>query len=260
MKKQPISLEEQKRIRYEILEEVDKYCRENEIKYSLAFGTLLGAIRHKGFIPWDDDLDIMMPLPDMLRFKKGFHSDKIKFYDIDTDSDYRCAFGNLGYISTYRRSGLISRFFGVGVDVYPLIGLPEDITLRESFFAQAETLQCNRMKFLKWQQRFLKILPIYNIPGYSRAIRTYRDFLYNNSVPYEKSTVFYVIAAPLSDRKLMTYDCDLFENLIEVPFETGIFKCIEHYDYFLTKKYGDYMKLPPLEERVEHHGQIYYRK
>ena len=66
--KKPISIEERKVVQLEMLKEINSFCKANNIRYSLAFGTLLGAVRHKGFIPWDDDVDIMMPLPDMLRF------------------------------------------------------------------------------------------------------------------------------------------------------------------------------------------------
>ena len=65
-----ITLEERKQIQLRMLIEIDAFCRKHNIRYSLAYGTLIGAIRHKGFIPWDDDVDIMMPLPDMLRFKE----------------------------------------------------------------------------------------------------------------------------------------------------------------------------------------------
>lgn len=257
---QIISLEEQKKIRFEILSEVDSFCREKGIRYSLAFGTLLGAVRHHGFIPWDDDLDIMMPLPDLKRFKTEFQSDKIKFCDIDTDNNYRCAFPNLGFKATYRKGGMISSFFGVGIDVYPIIGIPEDQNLQNSFFEHAKALQQRREFYLKWQSRVTKYLPIEVIPGYVNAIKSYRDYLYDNSVPYNKAKKFYAIAAPLEIRERTTYKCDIFEKLIDLQFETGNFKCIEKFDYFLTLMYGDYMTLPPVDKRVPHHGQTYYWK
>ena len=72
-----ISFEKQKEIQLEMLKEIDYFCKHNSIRYSLAFGTLLGAIRHKGYIPWDDDVDIMMPYPDLIKLKRLFSSEKI---------------------------------------------------------------------------------------------------------------------------------------------------------------------------------------
>ena len=71
-KKNAITLDERKQIQLEMLIEIDKFCREHNIKYMLAYGTLIGAVRHKGYIPWDDDVDISMPLEDILRFKNEF--------------------------------------------------------------------------------------------------------------------------------------------------------------------------------------------
>ena len=70
-----ITLEQRKQIQLEMLSEIDTFCRTHGIRYMIAFGTLLGAVRHKGYIPWDDDVDISMPIDDMLRFKNEFKSD-----------------------------------------------------------------------------------------------------------------------------------------------------------------------------------------
>ena len=107
---EPLKVSEIKEIQLEMLDEVDSFCRKNSIKYSLAFGTLLGAIRHKGYIPWDDDMDIVMPLPDMLRFKKEFRSKLLKYCDIETEPNYEFSFSRITYTPTYSRKGLCMEF------------------------------------------------------------------------------------------------------------------------------------------------------
>ena len=119
--KQKITLEERKKIQLEMLVEIDKFCREHNIKYMLAFGTLLGAIRHKGYIPWDDDVDISMPLEDMLRFKKEFKSDKLKYCDVDTEPNYAFPFSRIAHKQTYSKCGMIAKSYGVCIDLYPTI-------------------------------------------------------------------------------------------------------------------------------------------
>ena len=123
MKKQAIALDERKKIQLEMLKEIDAFCRTNDIRYSLAFGTLLGAIRHKGFIPWDDDVDIMMPLPDMFKFKRLFYSNNLKYCDVDTENHYDFPFSRIAYKPTYRQRGLIFQSYGVCIDLYPVISI-----------------------------------------------------------------------------------------------------------------------------------------
>ena len=84
-----ISLEDVRKTQLSMLDEVDSFCRENGIRYSLASGTLLGAIRHKGYIPWDDDMDIVMPEPDYLRFAASFRSTWIKCIDVRNDKSFQ---------------------------------------------------------------------------------------------------------------------------------------------------------------------------
>ena len=87
MQKRKIDVDELKRIQLDILKQVDKFCRNNDITYYLAYGSLLGAVRHKGYIPWDDDIDIVMPRPDYERFKDEFNASeknyKVRDYEID---------------------------------------------------------------------------------------------------------------------------------------------------------------------------------
>lgn len=252
-----LSFEEQRQLQLEILNEVDDCCKKYNIRYSLAFGTLLGAIRHKGYIPWDDDLDIMMPYEDMIRLRDNLASRNIFFHDVDTDTTYGNPFGNICSNRTYRVIGR-SKDRGLGIDVYPIVKLPADEYLEEIFFLKAQKLQKRRSQWLKTRLFMLKHFSCTPVLGYKNVMRAYRDHLVSYNMSDSKR--YYIIASPLSSRNAMTYDSDLFEKIIEVEFEGNFYKAIADYDYFLRKTYGDYMELPPEEKRHPIHCQHYYWK
>lgn len=249
-----ITLEEKKQIQLQMLIEIDGFCRKHNIRYSLAYGTLIGAIRHKGFIPWDDDVDIMMPLPDMLRFKEIFRSETMCYCDVDTDKSYKYAFSRIANTQTYNKDGLISTSFGVCIDLYPILGLPRSVKGIEQFFKKAEVELTRRLHIIRLRGLLLKCLPIKTVPGFNKAMRRYRDFLFQ--YPYEKTHYFFSNGGELEMRNV--HDFDLFEELMEVSFEGHCFMAIARYDDFLRHFYGDYMQLPPENERVPYHGGHYY--
>ena len=148
---------EVKQIQLEMLDEIDAFCRQNNIRYSLAFGTLLGAVRHKGYIPWDDDVDIIMPLPDMLRFKKIFQSDKLQYCDIDTTLHYEYHFSRICYKQTFSKRGWASKSYGINIDLYPVVGLPSSIEEVDAFFKSIESKYRHYYdKRLLWKKRIEK--------------------------------------------------------------------------------------------------------
>lgn len=255
--KEPISSEERKNIQLEMLDEVHAFCKENDIRYSLAFGTLLGAIRHKGFIPWDDDVDIMMPLPDLLRFKEVFKSERVQYHDVDTDRFHKFAFSLLSDKQTYCKAGLVCKECGVSIDLYVCIGLPNN---KEDFIEGAKPLFNKRMTAIGRRALIISKLPIKTIPFFSSVQKKYRDYLFNNSIPYNEAKSYYMIAGPLKDWKIMSYDYDLFDNLIDVNFEDRVYRITVHYDHFLSLRYGDYMTPPPPEQQRPAHGGKYYWK
>lgn len=257
--KKELSFEERKSIQLEMLKEIDAFCRGENIKYSLAFGTLLGAIRHKGFIPWDDDVDIMMPLPDMLRFKESFYSKNLKYLDVDIDKTFGFGFSRICDLGSYRRRGLFARTYGICIDLYPMVSIPKNISERDLFFTRAKILQKRRLNYMKWDNRIIKILPIRSIPGFHKSIKDYRDYLLNIE-DYGKSGIYYIVAGPLGLREKMSYDFDLFNQMTDVDFEGYKFKSIAQYDKYLTLRYGDYMQLPPEDQRHPYHGGIFFRK
>ena len=168
---QEITFEERKKVQLEMLIEIDKFCRANNIRYTLAYGTLIGAIRHKGFIPWDDDVDIMMPLPDMLRFKEIFKSKTMCYCDVDTSDKYPYAFSRIADTRTYSKDGMKSTGYGICIDLYPVLGLPKSIDGINNFFNEAGKLLSSRLKVIGLRRKVLQFLPLSNIPLCSKIMK-----------------------------------------------------------------------------------------
>ncbi len=254
MSKRIVTREEQKKLFLQIMDEVDDFCRKNDIRYTLSFGTLLGAVRHNGFIPWDDDMDIDMPYPDMIRFKETFRSKDLKYCDVDTWPNYEFPFSRICYLPTYNKKGLIDEDYGINIDVYPVVGCPEKKEDVDKFFADADVLLRRRKKYMRYRNRLIKLLPIHTIPGFKKAVSTYRDFVLQ--YPYENAKRYFQMGGYLKWYEV--FDYDIFENVIDAEFEGRRFMITAKYDAYLKQTYGDYMTLPPEEKRVPVHGGNYY--
>jgi len=258
MKSRLITFEEQKQIQFEMLQEIDSFCRVNGIRYSLAFGTLLGSIRHQGYIPWDDDIDIMMPLPDLLRFKNSFYSENLKYCDVDTEEYYLFPFSRVAHKNTFKKRGICFKSYGVCIDIYPIISLPSSRLEQNVFFEKAEMLQKKRLFFIRLRSCLIRVFPIKTIIGFKRKMKSYRDFILFSNDYIDGKDAYYIIAGPLSLRERMTYNKDMFSRMSIGWFEGKEFPIIADFDYFLTLRYGDYMSLPPENQRHPYHGDRFY--
>lgn len=252
-----LTFDDQRSLQLDILKEVDSCCKANGIRYSLAFGTLLGAVRHKGYIPWDDDLDIMMPLQDMLKLVAVLKSNNIFFHDVATDNSYGNPFGNICSNRTYRIIGR-SKDRGLGIDVYPIVRIPDNKELAEKYFFKAAKLQKRRLLAIRMRNFALQHNVFYPKCIYEKNIKRYRDHLF--SYDNIDSHSYYIVAGPLSQREKAIYNLDLFDSMNELSFEGIQFPVISNYDYFLTLRYGNYMELPPEDQRHPYHGQAYFWK
>ncbi len=254
-----ISLEEIKKIQLEMLIEIDEFCRKHKIRYILAFGTLLGAIRHKGYIPWDDDIDISMPYEDMLRFKNEFSSEKLKYCDIDTEKYYDFSFSRVCYEPTYSKYGLICKSYGISIDVYPLIEVSKSDEIIAKQLKTAKKLISWKYNVKKLRGFIIRHLPIKTIPFYKYINSVYRNYLFNQMQEVGGGR-FYFIAGLLElfDKHVLNFNP--FDELIEVEFENHKFLGPARYDEYLSTRYGDYMQLPPEDQRRPYHGGHYYWK
>ena len=256
MKNKRLTQNEIRQVQLEMLDELDTFCRANNIRYSLAFGTLLGAVRHKGYIPWDDDMDIIMPLPDMIRFKKTFKSEKVLYIDVDVIKHYQYHFSRVCYLPTYNKIGKFRKSYGVNIDIYPVVGMPDSEDEIQLFLKRLQPLYKTRMTLIGIRKRFSKYLSITYIPGFDSIIRRFRDVVLN-SFPYQGAKNFLHAG---SVRRVNIFDFDVFESIVDYEFEGHLYRGLERYDEYLTHCYGDYMKLPPEEDRRPYHGGNYFWK
>ena len=256
MDKQKLTLSNRKNLYLSMMDEIDAFCRKNNIRYSLSCGTLIGAIRHKGFIPWDDDLDIMMPLPDMIKFKEQFHSDNLRYVDVDIADNHQNPFSRIESLKTFSYKWPYYKSFGLCIDLYPIIGLPKRNIEIDRFFFAARKLLIKRCKLNKWKKRTDRFFPIINFRKATKSYIEYRNFMFQ--FQYGNSGRFYHLGGAPNWAAVL--DEDYFDDSIDVIFEGRKYQSISKYDQFLTTLYGDYMQLPPEKDRHPYHGGDYYWK
>ena len=241
----------------DILSQIDIFCRQHGLKYSLAYGTLIGAIRHGGFIPWDDDIDIIMPRADYEFLLSHWNMPGFILQNKRTNDDFNQNFTKIRKDHTaflqeeYERN--VSYHTGIFADIFPGDRIaPKGIMRKLQFLCCAMNLLYSREHVSGGKSsRIEKVL--LSVPHKTRVkIANYmeeRIQRWNNTLnPYFfPSTI---------EHASIYYDSDLFDQLIDVEFAGCKFLCIKKYDKFLRRCYGDYMKLPPEEERVIKHHPI----
>ena len=257
-----LSVEECKKISLDILIDVAKFCDENNITYYLSVGTLLGAIRHKGYIPWDDDIDIMMPRPD---FKKFLNNYKHKYYRVYKPSEGMYYYGKVYDSRTIKYESNIDykkyEPTGVDIDIFPLDGIVNDEKIinklykKECFLEMLWRLSNQPIFYRKNPLKAInRIIP--RIIGTKRLVK----MIEKNAQTYDYDSSDYVVRMRRSPNGFTgalpksVYEKDYAE------FEGRKFCIPKGYDEWLTKFFGDYMKLPPVEERKQLHDCKCYMK
>ena len=262
---QEISTKELRKIQLDILNDVNDFCLKNDITCFLAYGTLLGAIRHKGYIPWDDDIDLMMTRPDYDKFIANYASGKYELISTDMDAKYPYSFAKIHDPST-RIIEYSSREFeiGVNVDLFSIDGLPSDEKERSKHIRKIRRYislkEIKRIKITKERSftrnamLLLFKLITFLIP-YQFIIR--RLVCLNKQYDYTQSEVVGELNFIKKNRYFKKTE---FEELIDMEFEGNLYKVPAFYDKWLKIIYGDYMKLPPEKDRKTHHVFHAYRK
>ena len=167
-----ICLEELKKIELEILIYIDKVCKENGLRYSLCDGTLLGAVRHNGFIPWDDDIDIMMPRPDYDKFLDVLRHNENRFKILSSEQeDYYYTFSKVVDSETMLDEYMYQPIadMGVYVDVFPLEGMPSNSAARKKHFNRLHRLRKRINSFSLRKPKIRK-----NLIAYAKTLYLYQ--------------------------------------------------------------------------------------
>lgn len=243
----------------EMIEEIDRICRKCHIHYCISAGTQLGAVRHEGFIPWDDDADIAFLRPEYEKFRQACETelDQERFYF----QDYRNTLGyRWGYGKLRRRGTEFVRLYqedmpyeqGIFVDIMPYDNVPDNYIIRKihtficflyrkSFWAPLGKIQEKGFKKIAYQL-------LDKIPD-DKLYASYQQFIEKNNRKKTKRIRIYTLPVPGHEGGYLR---SCFTKLVRTRFETLSVMGMKDYDVYLSYKYGNYMKLPPKGKRKIH--------
>lgn len=268
-----MSLKEIQQVSLEILSEVHEFCVSNGIKYTLQGGTLLGAIRHKGFIPWDDDIDIAMPRPDFEKFCELYlKSGKYKLFcsGHSKESCYLafariCEMQNTDVDCSEIPWTCVNT--GIWIDVFPLDGANDNHKEANEVVKKIKSLWEKQYRVRYARRRFSHVkgltgkikLLVQKMLYYSTSpIKRHINMC--KSIPYGDTSHYCNFS--YCDYGMHEYHrTDVLKETILHDFEGHKFCIMEGYDEALKEKYGNYMQLPPIEQRVrQHDANMHYWK
>ena len=263
---------EAKEIMLEILRDFDFFCRENQLKYYLAYGTLLGAVRHNGYIPWDNDIDVWMPRPDYIKFRELSRYKQIKPNLKILDYRYEDSFPFIKI--TDSRTSLKEKYFvteknvGLYIDVFPLDIINDDSRLINKVFNRNYlylrvfagcTIRFNTGRTIV--KRIIKCLiyPFFRLISKRKICHKIDDVYTSYQIDRNKPLVYANFVWGGKNPFINTYPIEWFNEVIEVDFEGFRFIAPKCYDKILTKRYGDYMTIPPVEEQISHFYEVKWK-
>ena len=260
-------MDEMKRLQLDILADVADFCDKNGIRYFLSGGTMLGAVRHKGFIPWDDDIDIQMPRPDYNRFIQEYVHPYYEVCCWDKDKSFLCTYTKVSDSRTIiNENSNFGREIGVNIDIFPVDGLPKGEKEIERTVSKMKALWgfvvCATVRDISQRtlikkteitlmRAFYKIFPLQSLFT-GIAIKNAQKY------PFDNSDKVATLVWGYGKREVISHSTA--SEYIQTEFESYRFNIPRNYEDYLSHIYGDYMKLPPESERVyKHEFEAYWK-
>lgn len=253
-----LSIQEEQKEVLKITKAIHAYCEKHGLRYVLCFGTLLGAVRHKGFIPWDNDMDIEMPRKDLERLveltKQEPIAPEIRLFDLTTDQNFHYPIVRACNIKTLSKPSYLREpieSMGIWVDIFPLDGVNRiKYPIQRPVVWILMTLlnaTVYRLPPEAKTKRFLQKIILKVFPNKNHRFERWLSAICKWS-PYDRSEKVWV----LCDRPRWPMKKEIIEQPILAPFEDTELNIPQEPEKWLQIQYGDYMKLPPEENRIPH--------
>lgn len=253
------------KIQIELIQALDSICKKYHLRYFASNGTLLGVIRHRGFVPWDDDVDIVMPRPDYQKLIEVAERELAAPLLLHTPMNDPVYYRNYIRLRNCNTTAIPLKDLnrrsrnGIFIDIFPIDGCPENIFIRKwQFFstaiysAMANTyIYYPNFEKYRWMRKAAYCVAniyckVFSYPGLIRRLETIRS-----RTEYDDAQIVYIIT---HGARYMVFPRLYFENVEWMDFEYIKLPVPNAYDEILKCHYGNYMELPPMEERGKHHS------
>ena len=260
-----LDIDEIKEVELGIMDYIHNICKEKGINYSLAYGSLLGTVRHKGFIPWDDDLDIALKRNEYGKLYQAILEDNNSIYKVvswENDSRYPYPFYRVYDSRTVYENNYIQNDIelGICVDVFPFDDY-KDVNKEITKLDMYRRLSVYTLYGIRNKEAGIKNIIRYLMLVVFRLtrVKTWNKKLNDCSrVSVNSEYIDYLMESKKYSTKL---DAKALDEVVEYKFEDRVYNIPKDYDHILTTIYGsDYMEIPPLEKRIQHDDFVAYIK